>query len=415
MVHPICVRINKEGCMLMNIFKSLIVFVLLTISFLTPTISYAETNNADLAKNTKAALLLERDTGTILYAKNEHEKLAPASLTKIMTLLLIMEAIEREELSVTDVVTVSERAASMGGSQVFLEAGEEMTVEDLIKAIAIASANDASVALAEEIAGTEEIFVQRMNEKVKELQLENTKFQNSSGLPAKDHYTTAYDMAIMSKELLKYEDIVNYTSIYEDYLRKGEENEFWLVNTNKLVRFHPNVDGLKTGYTSEAKYCLTASALKDDMRVVAVVMGAESSKERNATVSEMINYAFSNYETKKIYGKNETVATLRNIRTKEMTYDVQTNEQISLLYEKGKQEELDVKTEVVLHDHATLPIKRGDEVGVLYVKRNDEVMIEVPLTVAKTVDRATVFDHLKRNIKQMTKFANSSYSISKND
>ncbi|HLS65532.1 MAG TPA: D-alanyl-D-alanine carboxypeptidase family protein [Pseudogracilibacillus sp.] len=399
----------------MNIFKSLIVFVLLTISFLTPTISYAETNNADLAKNTKAALLLERDTGTILYAKNEHEKLAPASLTKIMTLLLIMEAIEREELSVTDVVTVSERAASMGGSQVFLEAGEEMTVEDLIKAIAIASANDASVALAEEIAGTEEIFVQRMNEKVKELQLENTKFQNSSGLPAKDHYTTAYDMAIMSKELLKYEDIVNYTSIYEDYLRKGEENEFWLVNTNKLVRFHPNVDGLKTGYTSEAKYCLTASALKDDMRVVAVVMGAESSKERNATVSEMINYAFSNYETKKIYGKNETVATLRNIRTKEMTYDVQTNEQISLLYEKGKQEELDVKTEVVLHDHATLPIKRGDEVGVLYVKRNDEVMIEVPLTVAKTVDRATVFDHLKRNIKQMTKFANSSYSISKND
>jgi len=401
--------------MLMNIFKSLIVFVLLTISFLTPTISYAETNNADLAKNTKAALLLERDTGTILYAKNEHEKLAPASLTKIMTLLLIMEAIEREELSVTDVVTVSERAASMGGSQVFLEAGEEMTVEDLIKAIAIASANDASVALAEEIAGTEEIFVQRMNEKVKELQLENTKFQNSSGLPAKDHYTTAYDMAIMSKELLKYEDIVNYTSIYEDYLRKGEENEFWLVNTNKLVRFHPNVDGLKTGYTSEAKYCLTASALKDDMRVVAVVMGAESSKERNATVSEMINYAFSNYETKKIYGKNETVATLRNIRTKEMTYDVQTNEQISLLYEKGKQEELDVKTEVVLHDHATLPIKRGDEVGVLYVKRNDEVMIEVPLTVAKTVDRATVFDHLKRNIKQMTKFANSSYSISKND
>src|SRR5699024_625027 len=242
---------------------------------------------------------------TVLFAKNEHEKLAPASLTKIMTLLLIMEALERKELSLTDVVTVSERAASMGGSQVFLEAGEEMTVEDLIKAIAVASANDASVALAEEIAGTEELFVQKMNEKAKELNLQNTKFQNSSGLPADDHHTTAHDIAIISKELLKYEDIVDYTSIYEDYLRKGEENEFWLVNTNKLVRFHPHVDGLKTGYTSEAKYCLSASAIKDDMRVVAVVMGAETSKERNAIISEMINYAFSKYETKKLFDKGE--------------------------------------------------------------------------------------------------------------
>src|SRR5690625_2482798 len=301
--------------MLLNIFKSLIVFVLLTISFLTPTISYAETNNADLAKNTKAALLLERDTGTILYAKNEHEKLAPASLTKIMTLLLIMEAIERKKLSVTDVVTVSERAASMGGSQVFLEAGEEMTVEDLIKAIAIASANDASVALAEEIAGTEEIFVQRMNEKVTELQLENTKFQNASGLPAKDHYTTAYDIAIMSKELLKYDDIVNYTSIYEDYLRKGEKNEFWLVNTNKLVRFYPYVDGLKTGFTSEAKYCLAATAEKNDMRVISVIMGAESSKSRNNMTMNLIDYGFNQYESEIIHKQHEPVATYTNINS----------------------------------------------------------------------------------------------------
>lgn len=399
----------------MKMCKSLIVLVLLIFSCIIPTLSYAETADVDLAKNAKAALLLERDTGTILYAKNEHEKLAPASLTKVMTLLLIMEAIERKELALTDIVTVSERASSMGGSQVFLEAGEEMTVEDLIKAIAIASANDASVALAEEIAGTEEMFVQRMNEKVTELQLENTKFQNASGLPAKDHYTTAHDIAIMSKELLKYDDIVNYTSIYEDYLRKGEENEFWLVNTNKLVRFHPHVDGLKTGYTSEAKFCLTASALKDDMRVVAVVMGADSSKERNAIVSEMINYAFSNYETKKIYDKDEKVATIRNIRTKDIAYDVKTGEQISLLYEKGKRDEQDIKTEVVLHDHDTLPIKRGDEVGILYVKRDDKVVVEAPLTVTEPIERATVFDHLKRNIKQMTKFDTSSYTFSKNN
>lgn len=214
----------------------------------------AEESDLLLTEDAKSSILLERDTGQVIYEKNAHEKLPPASMTKLMTLLLIMEALEKGEITLEEKVTVSERAASMGGSQVFLAHGEQMTVDDLLKAIAIASGNDASVAMAERIAGTEEAFAILMNEKTAELKLENTQFKNSSGLPSKDHYSSAYDMVMISKELLKYENITNYTSVYEDYLRKDEENEFWLVNTNKLIRFHPHVDGLKTGFTNEAKF-----------------------------------------------------------------------------------------------------------------------------------------------------------------
>src|SRR5699024_4369682 len=233
-----------------------------------------------------------------------------------------------------------------GGSQVFLEMGEQMSVEDLIKSIAIASANDASVALAERIAGSETAFIEQMNAKVKELGLENTHFKNASGLPATDHYTTDYDIGIIAKELLKYESIVSYTSIYEDYLRKGEENEFWLVNTNKLVRFHPYVDGLKTGYTKEAQFCLAASAIKEDMRVVAVVMGAESSKTRNAMVSKLVDHAFNHYGTKKLYDKVETVTNTNEFRAKGGMYPVTVSEQISLLYKKTEKQPENYSTKI---------------------------------------------------------------------
>src|SRR5690625_1952934 len=202
-----------------------------------------------------------------------------------------MEAIENNKLGWDEKITVSEYASSMGGSQIFLDVGEQMTVEDLVKGIAIASGNDASVALAERIAGSESAFVAMMNEKVKQLNLENTIFQNASGLPAKNHYSSAYDMAIVSKELLKYEKITEFTSIYEDYLRKGKENEFWLVNTNKLVRFYPEVDGLKTGYTSEAKFCLAATAKKEDKRFIAVVIRADTTKEKKNIITKRIDYA----------------------------------------------------------------------------------------------------------------------------
>ncbi|RDW19123.1 D-alanyl-D-alanine carboxypeptidase [Oceanobacillus arenosus] len=388
----------------------LIVTILFSINAIFPSIAaLAEEKPTDntmdglnLAPNTKSAILIERDTGKMLYDKNAHEKLPPASMTKVMTLLLIMESLEKGNLKLDEMVRVSEHAASMGGSQIFLEAGEEMSVDDLLKGIAIASGNDASVAMAERIAGSEEAFVKKMNDKAKELKLENTKFQNTTGLPAADHYSTAYDMAIMAKELLKYETITNYTSIYEDYLRKGKDNEFWLVNTNKLVRFYPGVDGLKTGFTREAMYCLTATAEKDGMRVIAVVMGAKTPKERNATVSSMLDYAFNSFETNKLFSKNEKITDLKLLKADKRTIKVVTSESISTLHPKGESVE-NIKSEIVLNKKISLPISIGDQVGKLVVKDGEKTILESPLTVDENIGRASYLTLLKRSIQAIVK------------
>lgn len=379
----------------------------LSFFYVKPIFAEEQNNELDLAKDAKAAILLERDTGQILFEKNAHEKLPPASMTKVMTLLLIMEAIDDGRLKLDEQVTVSERASSMGGSQVFLEAGEQMSVEDLIKAIAIASANDASVALAEQIAGSEEAFVKMMNDKVKELKLENTMFQNSSGLPAKDHYSTAYDMAVIAKELLKYENVLEYTSIYEDYLRKGEENEFWLVNTNKLVRFYDYVDGLKTGYTSEAKFCLTATAEKDDMRVVTVVMGADTAKNRNAMTMNLIDYAFSHYEVEKLFGQDEKITDIRNVQTEKLSYDVKTRYPVSLLHKKGEKSSNFYETQVKINKDINVPMKKGEEVGTLIVKKDDEIVLETPLIIDEDMEKATLFTLFKRSLQNIAKYSAS--------
>src|SRR5690625_588157 len=377
----------------------------LSITSLSPVMA-EEQDNKQLTEEAKAALLLERDSGKVLYEKNAHEKLPPASMTKIMTLLLIMEALESEVIALEEEITISENAASMGGSQVFLAAGEVMTVEDLIKAVAVASGNDASVALAERIAGSEKAFVQMMNDRVEQLQLENSHFENASGLPAKNHYTTAYDMGMIAKELLKYEEIVEYTSINEDYLRKGEENEFWLVNTNKLVHFSPYVDGLKTGYTSEAKYCLTATAKKDDMRVVSVVMGAENTKVRNAMTMNLIDYAFNQYEPEKLYDKGEKVADLTLLHAKDDQYNVVTSEPISLLHEKGNKQPEQSKSEVQIDDDFdTLPIKKGEKVGTLIIKQADEIVHQSDLHVEKEINKADYMTLFKRSIAYITKYS----------
>lgn len=347
--------------------------------------------------------MIEQDTGAILFNKNPHEKLPPASMTKIMTLLLIMEAIDKGSLSLDEKVRVSENAASMGGSQIFLEAGEEMSVTDLLKGIAIASANDASVALAERIAGSEQAFVKEMNDKAKSLGLENTNFKNTSGLPAEDHYSTAYDMAMMSRELLKYEKITEFTSIYEDYLRKDTDKEFWLVNTNKLVRFYPEVDGLKTGYTSEAKYCLTATAKKDDMRVIAVVLGYESSKARNAAVSSMLDYAFNQFETEKLYEKGEVITKITTLKGDRKKTNIITASPISLIHKKGQKLE-NLTTEYELIDDINLPIKQGDRVGTLLIKNGEEIITESPLTVEHPIDKASFFTLMKRSLQEVTVF-----------
>ena len=377
-----------------------LVSVMLTIIMLTtfavPLAFAEEKTGVELADNVKSAILIERDTGKVLYEKNSNESLPPASMTKIMTMLLIMEALDEGKLSYDEKVRASEYAASMGGSQIFLEAGEEMTVEELLKGIAIGSGNDAAVAMAERIAGSEEAFIDMMNKKAEELELKDTKFQNTTGLPVEEHYSSAYDMAIMSKELLKYEDITKYTGKYEAYLREDTDNKFWLVNTNKLVRFYPGVDGLKTGFTREAMYCLTATAEKDGMRVIAVVFGAPTPKDRNAQVTKMLDYAFSQYKTHPMFERNHVMGSAKISKGKDRTLDVVTSEPISLLTKKGENIE-DVSQKVTVQKDLKAPIKKGDPVGELVIEKNGEKLIQSPLVAKEDIDKASWWDLFKRS------------------
>lgn len=376
---------------------------LILITFLlSPAIAAEEKSSIDLANEAKSAILIERDTGTVLFDKNSNEQLPPASMTKIMTMLLIMEAIDSGKLKMDEKIRTSEYAASMGGSQIFLEPGEEMTTEELLKAIAIGSANDASVALAERIAGSEEAFVEMMNKKAKELGLKNTKFQNSTGLPAEDHYSTAYDMAMMAKELLKYEEITKFTSIYEDYLRENTDKKFWLVNTNRLVKFYPGVDGLKTGYTADAKYCLTATAEKDGMRLIAVVFGAPTSKVRNAQVSKMLDYAFSQFETHPVYEKNSPLGKVKVSKGKKKTVDAVTDEQISLLTKKGD-DVSGVEKKIILDEKIKAPVKKGDEIGKIQLRADGKLLVESPLVAKEDVEKAGWWGLYKRSFGILTK------------
>lgn len=365
-------------------------------------ISAEEKNDLNLAENSKSAILMEKSSGEIIYQKNSNEPLPPASMTKIMTMLLVMEALDKGAIKLDETIRVSEYAASMGGSQIYLEAGEEMSIEDLLKGVAVASGNDAAVALAERVAGSEDAFVKMMNERAKQLGLKNTHFENSTGLPAKNHYSTAYDMAIMAKELLKYEDITKYTSIYDDYLRKGTEDEFWLVNTNKLVKFYKGVDGLKTGYTNEAKYCLTATAHRDNMRVIAVVMGAQTPKKRNIDITNMLDYAFQQYETKPIYKQHETVDSLKLLKAKKEKIHVVTSDDVAILLKKGEKIE-NLNEEIVYKSDLSLPIARGEQVGILKLTAKGKVIVETPLIVNEDVEEAGLWDLMKRSLKGLVK------------
>ncbi|MBB6175445.1 D-alanyl-D-alanine carboxypeptidase (penicillin-binding protein 5/6) [Anoxybacillus tengchongensis] len=363
---------------------------------------HAEQPKVELATEARSAILIERDTGAILYEKNAHEPLPPASMTKIMTMLLVMEAIDQGKLKLDERVRASEYAASMGGSQIFLEPGEEMTVDDLLKGVAIGSGNDASVALAERIAGSEEAFVHMMNEKARELGLKHTAFENTTGLPAKNHYSTAYDMAIMAKELLKYDLITKYTGTYEDYLREHTDKKFWLVNTNRLVKFYPGVDGLKTGYTSEAKYCLTATAKKGNMRVIAVVFGAPTPKARNAQITKMLDYAFSHYETKPLYKKGETIAMLPVSKGKKKAVAAVTSEPISVLLKKGEKSE-SVQTKWKLNEKVKAPVKKGEVLGTLVIKKDGAVIAKSSLVAKEPVEEANMWELFKRMFRSFSR------------
>ncbi|MGI8383510.1 D-alanyl-D-alanine carboxypeptidase family protein [Robertmurraya sp. P23] len=384
-----------------KILSLLMAFTFLT-SIATPTFAEEKTTGVELVDNAKSAVLIERDTGTILYNKNSDEMLPPASMTKIMTMLLIMEAIDLGKIKWDEKIRTSEYAASMGGSQIFLEPGEEMTSEEMLKGIAIGSANDASVAMAERIAGSEEAFVEMMNAKVKELGLKNTVFKNVTGLPEDGHYSTAHDMAVMSKELLKYEGITKFTGTYEAYLREQSDKKFWLVNTNRLVRFYPGVDGLKTGFTNEAKYCLTATAEKDGMRVIAVVFGAPTSKERNAQISKMLDFAFAQYQTHPMYERSFSVGEVKVSKGSESKVEALTSEPISLLTKKGEKVD-DVKKEITYEKDLKAPIEKGQTIGTLKLVKNGETLVSSPLVAKASVKEANWWTLYKRAFGMFTK------------
>ena len=359
-------------------------------------------NAEEVTPNAKSSILMESSTGKILYEKNSNEKFAPASMTKMMSLLLIMENIDNGNLKMDEVIKVSKNASSMGGSQIFLKENEQMTVEDLLKGITIGSANDATVALAERIAGTEDAFVKLMNDKVKELNLKNTNFKNCTGLDEINHYSSAYDMSIIAKELVKHKTILEFSSIYETYLRKGTENEFWLVNTNKLVRFYNGVDGLKTGYTDEAGYCLTATINKDNMRVIAVVMGEPTSNVRNDEVSNLIDYGYNLYQREIYLTKEEVLDTVPIEKGNDKTVNIVTIEDASIINKKGHKigeitYELDIK-------NIKAPIKKGEVVGSVIIKEDGKEIIKTNVTVNETVEKASFITLFLRNLNEILSF-----------
>ncbi|MFB5759561.1 D-alanyl-D-alanine carboxypeptidase family protein [Paenibacillus medicaginis] len=356
--------------------------------------------DVSLAPQSGSAILMDAYTGTIVYEKNSHDKLPPASITKIMTMLLTMEALENGKLKLTDQVRASEYAASMGGSQIFLEPGEEMSVEEMLKGIAMASGNDASVAMAEKIAGSEQAFVRLMNDKAKELGMKDTHFANCNGLPAKDHYSSAHDIALMSRELLQYPQITKYTGSYQDYLRKSSEKPFWLVNTNKLVRFYTGADGLKTGYTSEAKFCLSATAVRDGMRVVAVVLGEPNTKTRNSEIASMFDYAFSQYAMKSLYNQGDVIGKLNIEKGVVPELTIKAEQPYSVLVKKGARQE-EMRHEVKLNSGIKAPLKKGEVVGKLIVYQNNVKLKEFELQSPVAVDKAGWWRLFKRTTSKL--------------
>ncbi len=347
-------------------------------------------NTTDLKLNAKSVLLMEASSGSVLYENNAHESLPPASVTKIMTMLLLCEAIDRGDVTLETVVTASERAKSMGGSTIFLDAGEQITIDDLLKGIAVASGNDACVAVAEHLCGSVEAFVDKMNKRAEELSMKNTHFVNCNGLDDDNHYTSAYDIALMSRELLKHKMIFKYTTIWMDELRGGK---FQLANTNKLIRFYSGANGLKTGSTSKAGSCISATAKRDGMQLIAVVLGSPTSKDRFSAASSLLNYGFSNFAVTEFGEKDEDVKEIKVIQGKDKTVLAKVAENSSVLIAKGR--EKDVKTHINLPKSLNAPVKKGEIIGEIIVSLDGKNIARTDLIAGSNVKKRNIFDNFK--------------------
>ena len=348
------------------------------------------------AEENKYSILMEYSTGKILMDENSLEKRAPASMTKIMTLLLIMEKIDQGKIKLTDEVTISENASNMGGSQVFLQPGEVIKVEDLIKSICISSANDSAVAMAEYVGGSVEKFVDMMNKKAKELDLKNTNFVNVHGLDDDSHYSCPYDMAIMARELIKHENILKYTSTYEEYFKKNDGSSVWMVNTNKLIRHYKGLDGLKTGFTDTAGYCLTATAKRNGMRLISVVMGSDTSENRSKSTVELMDYGFNNYKLNTIYNKTIKLGKVKVLNGKKDYVDLKLVSDVVDLTTILEESKYDYKMN---RDEIKAPVSVGAVVGKLTLFKDGKKIDTFDITVKESIKKANILDYYKKNFK----------------
>ena len=356
---------------------------------------------AEVVEHSESAILVESTTGKVLYEKDADLERAPASMTKIMSMILIMDAINNGNLKMTDDVIISEHASSMGGSQVYLNTGETYKVKELLKSIAIASANDAVTAMAEKVGGTEDKFVEMMNNKCKELGCTHTKFVNPHGLDAEGHFSSARDMSLMGSYLVNnYPEILEFTSIYEDYLQRPDGSSTWLVNTNKLVRFYQDVDGLKTGFTETAGYCLTSTAKKNNMRLIGVVMGVDSPDNRTSDTVKLLNYGFNTFKLSVVYEKNKVIDEVRVEKGKENTAKlILMNDATELLNINDKAKNYTINISI---DKIEAPVKKGDKVGIAEILDNEGNLItKVGITVNKDIKKANLWDYYKRNLNML--------------
>lgn len=349
----------------------------------------------------KSALLMEPNSGKILYEKNSHEKLAPASVTKIMTMLLSMEAVDSGKIKLTDKMTVSENAkmkGKNGNSSMLLDTGEVRTVEEILKGIAIASGNDAATAMAEYLSGSEEAFVKLMNDRAQELGMKDTTFKNCSGLSAPGHVTTAYDISLMSRELLKHPAVLKYTGTYMETISEGRKSPIGLVNHNKLVRFFKGCDGLKTGFTNEAKYCISTTAVRDGVRVLAVIMGSPTFKVRNRDASMLMNYGFSKFESKKVVEKDKDIEKIKIGKSEDKFFMAKALEDLNITLERGANSKVEKKCTINMEKKR---YNKGEVIGYCEVYVDGKLSGKVKIYCDRDIQKSNFLDNLKFNFKNL--------------
>lgn len=379
--------------------KKIILALIICFVFITRVNAENENISSDVINlKSQSGIIIEADTGKVLFEKDADTKRAPASMTKIMTMLLIVEELEKGNISLKDEVTISERAASMGGSQIYLEKGSTATVEELLTTIAVGSANDSAVAMAEKIGGTVENFVVLMNKRAKQLGANNTTFKNPHGLDEEGHETTARDMALIAKEVVKHDNIIKLSSTYETTITHKNGKSLWLVNTNSLIKFYSGLDGLKTGFTDKAGYCLTGTMKRNDMRLITVVMHAETKEDRNTDTINMMEYAYSMYNKKTLVSSENYLGNMfiDNAKSRKVKYYLEKD--ANVIVDKNTRE-VNYKYDIEL-DNVKAPLKKGDKIGTLKLNYNNEI-INYNLIVKEDVYKSNFFTRMKNYFKDI--------------